>query len=231
MAREKFQAWCLGCAHLLGVAGGSVLAQSPPVEGPPKTITESETGQHFPATRVFPGRSELHLEPLGVGHRKLFGVSYYSIALYTEAVTLRKGLGEQATVSEVLRVLETGAVPLCFDIQYTRGVSARRRGGVIRERLAKTWEGAESFEKDPEAMKLLAFFSREARRGDESFLWFHPDGRILLEEVGKGIVAVRSPSIRRFILDTYLGPNSVSQDLKESLLSRLDGVLLPTPQP
>lgn len=227
MANLKVQAEGFGRALVLALAGGMAFGQTPPSAGEPRVLTDPETGRRYPLVRAFPGKADLRLETLGVGHRKLFGVSYYSIALYVDLPSLRKAMGGHAAPSDALRALEAGGVSLCLDLQYTRGVSARRRGEVIRERLVKAWEGPESYEKDPDAMKLLEFFSREAKRGDESFLWFHPDGRVLLQEEGKTPVTLRSHPLRRFLTGTYLGPDSVSQDLKQSLFSRLDGMLPP----
>lgn len=222
MHRRTFQAQRFGFALLAGAAGGLIQAQPAPV---PTHLTEAETGQRFPLLRPFPGRPDLHLESLGVGHRKLFGVSYYSASLYAEPASLRKALAGAAEPRDVFRALEASAVPLCLDIQYTRGVSGHRRLEVIKERLGKLWAGSEALGKDPEASKLLDFFAREAHRGDESFLWFHPDGRMLLEEAGRGTITVRSPRVRRAIMDLYFGPNAVSEGLKTALFSRMEALL------
>lgn len=164
-------------------------------------VKEPSTGESFTDQK---GDQAL----LGVGVRKKWGFKVYAIGLYAEKDRAK------AIKHADYRGVVAGQFKKTIEIRMQRAVSASKIRDAFEDALEESCAGV------PEYQRFLGYFQGELNKGTVILLRTSgPTLEVSIDGVAKP--ALTSPKLTGALLNVWLGPKPIDDDLKESLVGRL----------
>ncbi len=193
------------------------------------TIKEPSTGVAFESTRTFAGASA-PLALTGVGLRKKYGIAkVYAFALYVDPAAAKTGLaafkGRNADALRKDAASFRAVVELKGDraavMHFVRTVDAEAMRGAMTEAMDRGVPAG-----DPARKQFLDLWTDEIKEGEEVVLVFGANGSTVgLVRGGKTVGTVESAALSRSLLQSWLGPEPVSDDIQKGVMERVPALL------
>ena len=191
-------------------------------------LEEPSTDLVFPLEISHPDL-EQPLALTGVGVRKKLFFKVYALGLYVDPAAVRDGLSrwagrsadrlrEDDAIYEALRDLPGHRLVV---MRFVRDVGASRMREAMEDALTESDVPAE----DPAGSRFLRLWNEPISDGERVALLFGPEGRVAVSRDSRSIGEVRSPAVSRALLTTWLGPDPVSDDIREGVVARLPELL------
>jgi hypothetical protein len=203
------------------------------VGAPPVTIKEPGSGVGFESTRMVDGRP---LVLLGTGLRKKFVVKVYAMGLYVDeaearrnfpALVARAGGRDRAHLvagDHAQAFVVWGQFTKVGVMHMVRSVDADKIKGAFQDALED-----ELSDKAPPELKAAteAFLGlidtgHDILNGQEIVLKTTADGHIELDLAGQKKVGPQNAKLARALWNVWLGPKTISKDMRASLVDRID---------
>ncbi len=194
-------------------------------------VTEHATGQKFETERVVDGKPYLLL---GTGVRSKFGFKVYAMGLYVDAAQARSAFPELASRAggrdhahlmagnQAQVFVAGGPFGKLGVMHFVRDVGADK----IREAFEDGLKAERSDKAPPElraaAQQFVGLFDRELKNGQEIILKTSADGRLEVEIAGQKKAGPQNPRLVQAIWNIWLGPHTISGDLRRGLVERID---------
>ncbi len=191
------------------------------------TVKEKATGVEFPAVRSVEGvAAPLALTGTGVRTKIVFKV--YAFGLYVDPKAAKEGLAKWAGKSaDDLRkdpALYAAIDELKGDrlavMHFVRDVDS----GKMREAMTEAMDRGVPAN-DPARKAFLDLWTGEIKNGEDVLLLFTADGKTSLIRGGKTVGTVASPALARSVLQSWLGPKPVSDDIQQGIVTALPELL------
>lgn len=214
--------WKVTCGAAAAIA---VLGAAAAQEG---QIKEKSTGVGFDATRSVPGLGG-PLALTGTGVRKKFGIAkVYAFALYVDAAAAKSGLsiwsGKPAEAlagdAAVYRALTDLKGDRAGVLHFVRDVDA----GAMRDAMSEAMDRGMKPD-DPARKAFLALWTDPIKEDEEVVLAFSAAGTVSLVRGEKVVGTVDSQALASSLLQSWLGPEPVSEDIQRGVVARLPGLL------
>jgi hypothetical protein len=210
-------------ACLLLVAGSAV---STAEEGP--GLEEPSTDLVFPL-ETSPSDLEQPLVLTGVGVRKKLFFKVYALGLYVDPGAVRDGLSRWNGRSSEQLEEDDGVYQALMDLPGHRLVVMRfvRDVGAssMREAMEDALTAGNVALNDPAGSRFLKLWDEPIADGERVALLFGPEGRVAVSRDSRAVGEVRSHEVSRALLATWLGPDPVSDDIREGAVARLPQLL------
>lgn len=183
-------------------------------------LVESGTKIGFESPVTYDGVS---FKCLGTGLRKKFVVKVYAVAFCLEAskadavlADAKAKAGAPAEKNQAFfNVLRDSDAAKAVDLRFVHNVGKEKIVEAFEETLQKAMGDKD---KDGRA-KFLALVDRDVRDGQTLTLTATADGKLTLTIAGHA-GSVTDPAIAKAIWNAWIGPDSVTEDLKEDLARR-----------
>ncbi|HZS36256.1 MAG TPA: chalcone isomerase family protein [Polyangia bacterium] len=194
-------------------------------------VAEPSTGHEFPVTRTADGHT---LMLLGTGVRKKIGFKVYAMALYVDEVEARRnfpplvaragGRSRAALLSgdHASQFAIWGAFDKVAILHFVRNVGAEKIKDAFQEGLEDELSEKSPAEMRKAAEAFVAMFDKELKDGQEIELRTDGDGHITVTIAGEAKDGPRSAKLARAIWSIWLGPKTISADMRKSLVDRID---------
>lgn len=164
-------------------------------------VKEPSTGESFTDQK---GDQAL----LGVGVRKKWGFKVYAIGLYADKDRAR------SIRHNDYRGVVAGQFKKTIEIRMQRAVSASKIRDAFEDALEESCGGL------PEYQKFLGYFQGELNKG--TVILLRTNGSTLEVSIdGVARPALNNARLTGALLNVWLGPKPIDDDLKESLVARL----------
>jgi hypothetical protein len=212
---------CLLLALLVGAPASAGAAE-------PSGLEEPATDLVFPLETSHPDVDD-PLALTGVGVRKKLFFKVYALGMYADAAALGEALAPWAGRSaEELRsddglyraLLEASADRLVV-MRFVRDVGA----SSMRDALEDALERGAIPANDPDRQAFLDLWDRTIADGEQVSLLFAADGRLVVRRDGKLVGEVVSARVSRAVLASWLGPDPVSDAIREGVVQRIPELL------
>jgi hypothetical protein len=198
-----------------GVAGGA--------------LTEPSTKVEFAFQRNAPGAAG-PLELTGVGVRKKVIFKVYGFALYVDPKAAREALARWAGKTpdvlradpEFYRALTDLAGERLAVLHFVMSVDA----GRMREAMADAMDRGVPKD-DPARAAFLALWKQPMQSAEEVLIFFGADGAVTLSRHGEAVGSVKSAALARSLLQAWLGPDPISEDIRRGVVARIPDILAP----
>lgn len=207
----------------------AALAAAPPLSSAAaaEVSVEPATGVAFAQTRSAPGAAA-PLELTGVGVRTKLFFKVYAFGLYVDPEAARAALqrwtGHPAGSLAADAGLRQALVELPGDrvalLHFVMSVSDRK----MREAMTEAMDRGLPAD-DPARAAFLALWNAPIEKHEEVLLHFSGDGTVVLIRRGVSLGAVKSPLLARCLLQSWLGPDPVSEDIRRGVVSRIPLIL------
>ena len=211
-------------------ACGVLLAAAPAgAQAPSAGVVEPATKMVFAASATFPGASRaLQLAGTGVRSKLLFKV--YAFGFYVDAEAARASLSRWVgkTAEELRRdpSFYEAVVSLPGEraavLRFVRKVDADKMREAMDDAMERGVPPG-----DPARQAFLALWNEPLRKGDEVALVFGPGGRVALARDGRLRGAVTSPPLAKALLESWLGPRPVSEEIRAGAVKRIPALIAP----
>ena len=180
-------------------------------------VTEPSTGQSFPAARTVDGKS---FTLLGTGVRKKFMFKVYAMALYAESSDGKKAFA--AGGDHGATWVAHGGFDKLGIMHFMRDVESEKTRGAYTETLADAL--ADSSPIKASAQQFIALFDHDMKKGEELSVHTSSDGKVVIDQAGTKKTMQAPPALVKAIWEIWLGKKPVSEDLRSSLVSRVDSL-------
>jgi hypothetical protein len=196
-----------------------------------ETVTEPATGESFEVSRTIEGRPFVLL---GTGVRKKIGFKVYAMALYVDETEGRRAfpaLAMRAGGRDHARLLASdhaqsfvvwGQFAKLGVMHFVREVDAEKIRGGFEDGLADELSDKTTPEVQKAARDFLALFDRDIKEGQEIRIFSSGDGKLTVEIAGAKKDGPRNPKVVRAVWNVWLGPKTISTDLRRGLVERID---------
>ncbi len=193
----------------------------------PAPVVEKATGTAFPVTRTSPGAAaELELTGTGVRTKLIFKV--YAFAFYVDPAAARQALarwsGKSAADLRNDPAFYAALGDLAGDrlviMHFVRDVDSAKMKEAMDEAMDRGTPKT-----DPARAQFLGLWTGEIKDGEDVGLLFGADGKVTLLRAGKAVGSATSPAMARSILQSWLGPKPVSDDIRNGLAERFPEIL------
>lgn len=191
-------------------------------------VKERSTGVGFDALRSFPGAGG-PLALTGTGVRKKFGIAkVYAFAFYVDPGVAKSGLAawsgkpaeDLAKDAALYRALNGLKGDRAGVLHFVRDVDA----SAMRDAMSEAMDRGMPTD-DPARKAFLALWTDAIKTGEEVVLTFSPAGAVSLVRGDKTIGTVASPALASSLLQSWLGPDPVSDDIQRGVVARLPELL------
>lgn len=190
-------------------------------------VTEPSTGVAFDGTRSFPGVTE-PLALTGTGVRKKMVFKVYAFALYVDPAATRAGLaackgkdaGALANDGAVYAALAGLQGDRAAVLHFVRDVEVEKMREAMTEAMDRGVPKG-----DPAREAFLKLWTASPKSGEEVVLVFGAKGAVSLVRDAKIVGTVESAALARSLLQSWLGPEPVSEDIQKGVVARLPALL------
>jgi len=190
-------------------------------------LTEPSTGASFPLLRAAPG-TDAPLDLTGVGVRKRLVFKVYAFGLYVDGAAARRELARWAGHTaealagdeEFYRALTTLNGDRLAVLHFVRSVSADQMRTAMTEALDRGVA-----QNDPARTAFLNLWTSAIADGEDVLLHFSADGAVTLLRGGAAVGTVRSAEVSRSLLESWLGPRPVSENIQRGVAARVPAIL------
>ncbi len=192
------------------------------------TLTEKSTGVAFPILRQHPTEGA-DLELSGVGLRKKAMVfKVYAFGLYVDPAAARDGLaawkGKNADALAADPSFYSALVDLQGDrlcvMRFVRDVDAEAMQEALLDSLNLAVAAT-----DPVRKEFAALWTEPLAEGSEAAILVRPDGKVVVLRDGREIGSVNSAEVGRALLLSWLGPKTISEDIRTGAAQRIPSIL------
>jgi hypothetical protein len=202
-----------------------------PLAARAESVSEPSTGHSFDSLRTVDGRP---FTLLGTGVRKKFIVKVYAMALYVDqeaargafpALVNRAGGSDKAhlTASDHATLFVSyGSFGKVGVLHFVRNVEAEKIRGAYEESLADEIAGKSGPEVQEGAKAFVALFDKDLKDGEEIVIHTGGDGHVEISQAGAKKSGPTNPKLARAIWNIWLGPKTISADMRKSLVERID---------
>jgi hypothetical protein len=207
-----------------------------PRAGLAEEVKEPHSGVGFPAIRSW---GSYKLRCVGTALRKKFGFKVYAGCLYVDTTLGKEKLekflaspaaggalaGGKLDVQKLLgnerfyAWLVASDLPISVDMTFVRDVSAEKIRETYKEGLSVNLRDGKVMD------RFLAQADRDLKKWDHLTLNLMPGGRVTLQMVQKTSPVIESPALARALLAIYFGHKPISDEIKRSLVERIDLLL------
>jgi hypothetical protein len=185
------------------------LATSLHAAGP---LVEPATGTKFDREVTLDGTL---FRCVGTGVRTRFFFKVYAIAFCLDAAqatpTLHAAIAQREEA--FFQSLQAAPVAKAAQLVFVRDVGQK----TIADAFAESLSGAPSHPSPADVDRFRAIFDRDLHAGDHLALVVRPDGTVHVLLPGGGSGAMRSPAVASAILHAWLGEDSVTPSLRDSI--------------
>ncbi|GAB4376019.1 MAG: hypothetical protein Kow0062_15790 [Acidobacteriota bacterium] len=193
------------------------------------TLVEPSSGVAFELRRPAPADDAMTLELAGVGLRKkalIFKV--YAFGLYLDPAAAREHLAPfrgrsadelRADPSFYEALAELPGERLCV-MRFLRNVGA----DAMREALDASLDRTVSKD-DPARAAFGALWTEKIRKGEEVAIEIAGDGTVTVWRDGRRVGSVQSAPIGLALMLSWVGPEPVSEDIKQGVAERIPDIL------
>lgn len=205
----------------------SLVLPSAALAAAPPPVIEKATGTAFSVTRTAPGAAaELELTGTGVRTKLIFKV--YALGFYVDPAVARQALsrwaGKPAADLRNDAAFYAALGDLAGDrlviMHFVRDVDSSKMKEAMDEAMDRGTPKT-----DPARAQFLALWTGEIKDGEDVGLLFGGDGKVTLIRGGKAVGAATSPAMARSILQSWLGPKPVSDDIRNGIAERFPEIL------
>ena len=197
-----------------------------------EAVIEPSTGTKFDELRTVDGKSYLLT---GAGVRKKFGmVKVYAMGLYVDqdearrafpSLLQRAGGGDHSRLvasDHSQSFLVWGHFGKMAVLHFVRSVDKDKVQNAFRENLAP-----ELSDKSPPDVKkateeFLALVAVDVKDGQDIVIHSDPEGKLTLDIGGVKKDGPKNIKLARAVWNIWLGPKSISSDLKRNLVARIE---------
>ena len=193
-----------------------------------ETVEESSTGVAFEVTAKSPeGDAELALT--GTGVRKKFGLAkVYGFGFYVDPAVAREGLAawkgknagalkDDAKLYEAMIDLEGDRLAV---MAFVRKVGAEKMQDALDDAMDLGVEAG-----DPARKAFIDLWSEKIGKGEKVQILVSAEGVVSVFRKGEKVGSVESAAVGRALLLSWLGPDTVSEDIREGSVERLPEIL------
>lgn len=208
---------------LLGALCGRAAAVAP------LQIAEGGSGQHYASPLKFGTKSYILV---GTGLRKEATAKLYSMALYVEegARSSFFGIYERAGHRRAGLYIESraqnfytwGHFSKLAVLRYLRPVTHDELQLSFREALADSLAASAAADVRKDALAFVALFDMDLKEGQELRLHTDDTGQLDLYVGDTKKAGPHNPKLCRRIWEIWLGSHSISKEMRQSLLDRVD---------
>lgn len=205
------------CSALGVLVCGLTLA---PTRALAQEVTESSTGQKFPATLSYGGKG---YSLLGVGVRKKFVVKVYAMGLYGESAGAKQAypaVQGKSGGDKAQQFVVYGRFAKLAVLRFVRDVEKDKIQEAYRESLGGALAAGGAAAADAQA--FLALFDKDMKGGQELRIATDEGGKVTVEIAGQKKSGPQSPQLARAIWEIWLGNKPISGDMKRTLVERVD---------
>jgi hypothetical protein len=165
-------------------------------------ITDSQTGEKFPATVSFEeGGKKIELQATGVSTRKKLMFKVYSVASYLEG-----GLSKEAA-NRTQAVLDSDKAKQ-LTLKWVRGVEAAKVADGYRESFKIAADGQEAA-LSKEINQYIGFFNHDVSKGEEQVIRQLPGGVVQVYINGKLAGTITNEAFAKVLWKIWFGKKSV----------------------
>ena len=192
------------------------------------TVKEDSTGVEFEVMTGSPGGgSELVLT--GTGVRKKFGLAkVYGFGFYVEPGAAREALADwkdkSAGALEDDTKLREAMVDLKADrmavMAFVRKVGAEKMQDALDDAMDLGVEAG-----DPARKAFIDLWDETIAKGEKVQILVSADGVVSVYRKGNKVGSVESAAVGRALLLSWLGPDTVSEDIRKGSVRRLPEIL------
>jgi hypothetical protein len=180
-------------------------------------VAEPSSGHKFQTPMTYAGKP---YTLLGVGLRKKFVIKVYAMGLYADQAAAQKAFPGPGKLGDGAADFVAGAgFGKLGVLHFLRGVEKDKIAGAYRESLAGALAD-KSTAGDAEA--FLALFDRDMQSGQEIKIHTDESGKITVEIAGQKKDGPQNQRLCKEIWRIWLGPKTISKDMRQGLVSRLD---------
>lgn len=192
------------------------------------SLTEDSTGVSYTLTRANTS-SETTLDLSGVGVRKKYGIAkVYAFALYVDAKAIAPALAAwHGKNADQLRdddafydALIAAPAEKLVVMTFVRTVSGEKMMDALDDAL-----GRGVAENDPVRRTFLDMWTEEIKNKEEVAIGFGPAGEVTVYRSGKVTGQVSSKDLATALLRSWLGTETVSDDIREGAAERFPSLI------
>lgn len=193
-----------------------------------ETVEEDSTGVAFEVMTKSPaGDGDLALT--GTGVRKKFGLAkVYGFGFYVDPAVAREALGawkgksagaleDDATLREAMIDLEGDRLAV---MAFVREVDGEKMQDALDDAMDLGVEAG-----DPARRAFIDLWSETIEKGERVEILVSAEGVVSVFRKGKEVGSVESKDVGRALLLSWLGPDTVSRDIREGAVRRLPEIL------
>jgi hypothetical protein len=190
-------------------------------------VVEDSTGVEFPVARETEG-SDGTLQLTGTGVRKKLWFKVYAFGLYADEEVLAEALASWRGQSvEALRdshefyeaLIRAPGDKLAV-MRFVRDVGADSMRDALDDALDLAVD-----EDDPVRGRFTGLFDETITDGEEVGLLIGEDGTVTVHRDGQEVGSVTSEAVGRALLLSWLGPETISEDIREGVVTRIPDLL------
>ncbi len=194
---------------------------------PSGSLTAPGTGVAFSVTRSAPGGAA-PLALTGVGVRTLVVFKVYAFGLYVDPEAARRALGQWKgrpaqsleQDAELRRALVEMAGERLAVMHFVRSVSDKKMRDAMTEAMDRGVPAD-----DPARAAFLSLWRQPIDKDEEVEIAFPADGSVTVIRRGAPVGTVKSVVLARCLLQSWLGPDPVSEDIRRGVTSRIPALL------
>ncbi len=190
-------------------------------------VTAPGTGVAFALTRNVPG-GDSPLALTGVGVRTLLVFKVYAFGLYVDPEAARRALGQWKgrpaesleSDAELRRTLVEMAGERLAVMHFLRSVSDKKMRDAMTEAMDRGVPAD-----DPARAAFLSLWRQPIEKDEEVEIAFPAAGSVTVLRRGAPVGTVKSAVLARCLLQSWLGPDPVSEDIRRGVTGRIPAIL------